>query len=121
MKHFFLFRMIFRLRTKSGESHPRTQFALTFMLNANASISIFIAIFYWCLVFPNLSAENQNRGFADKVLGHGAIPVLVLVDLLVFSSRRPAWLHFWQPLCAGLAYLTFSGIYYQLGGRGYVR
>lgn len=94
---------------------------LTFLLNVNASLSIFITAFYWLVSFPSLSADNRAYYFADKVLGHGLVPALVATDLLLFSTRRLRWIHAWQPLSVGAAYLAFSYLYYLLGGRGYVR
>ena len=93
--------------------------ALITLLNALATLSVLITAFYWLQVFPGLSSENQNRGLLDKLIGHGLIPILVILDLAFFSTRPLRWQHFWHAFLIGGLYLIFSFGYHELGGKGY--
>ena len=92
---------------------------LIFILNALGSLSILITLFYWIIVYPGLSDENKVKGLLDKVIGHGFLPFIFILDLLVFSTRNIKWQHFLHPLTVGFAYLIFSFAYHELGGLGY--
>ncbi len=116
-----LYYSFFRNRCSNDKNMRLLEIMLSFLLNCNASLSILITAFYWAVIFPPMSPDKKAYDVPDKVLGHGLVPILVLLDLVFFSTRDIWWRHFWQPLSVGGAYVAFSYAYYQLGGRGYVR
>ena len=99
---------------------------LWFLLNCNASLSVLVTGFYWTLLFADVrpvpdtaTATEAAKIWLDRTLGHGLVPVLVLLDLLLVARRPFRFLHLWQPLLFGMTWAAFSFLYYQAGGRGY--
>eukprot|EP00095_Tigriopus_kingsejongensis_P011805 maker-scaffold71_size417697-snap-gene-2.11 protein:Tk11805 transcript:maker-scaffold71_size417697-snap-gene-2.11-mRNA-1 annotation:"protein rolling stone-like" len=114
---------------------------LWFFLNTNAAVSHLITMFYWFFIFPNLPKATDPAQLAlgaspqdinlnwfqigsvwmDRWLGHGLLPTLVWVDLLLFSARPWRFRQFWNPMLFGAAWVLFSLVYFICGGTGYAK
>jgi hypothetical protein len=53
--------------------------------NSNASLCLLITVFYWGLVWPTIDEEFRYSELMDKIAGHGMVPAVVIIDLLLFS------------------------------------
>ncbi|XP_075975326.1 protein rolling stone-like [Anticarsia gemmatalis] len=85
------------------------------IFNISVPISIMITSLYWILLYNPDLLDMDVRAFWLDVTTHGLTSCIVLAELL--ASRTPVWLtHMYQPLCLGLWYTAFSGIYYAAGG-----
>ncbi|XP_059081393.1 uncharacterized protein LOC131879163 [Tigriopus californicus] len=136
----FYLTFTYRGQRKSSFLNKRMK-TLWFFLNSNAAVSHLVALFYWFFIVPNLPNQTHPTEFAlgaspeddyltgfqigqiwlDRLLGHGLIPFLVWVDLLLFSTRPWRYRQCWTPVLFGMSWVLFSYIYYLLGGTGYLK
>ena len=95
-----------------------------FLANASSSIALMITIFFWFFLYDGVNTfANTFLHLLNSVRYCMLIMTLwslqmfnsVIIDLTIVS--RPAkLLHFLHPLLFGLWYLTFSIVYWAVGG-----